>query len=252
MFGKLALIPAIALFLAVSSAAQGDEVRIFAAASLKNALDNVATEFETATGHEVTISYAGSNALARQIIDGAPADIFVSANEAWMDEVEKAGLLVAGSRRDLLGNDLVLIAHDPGIKTVEITPDLDLSGLLDGGKLAMAMVDSVPAGQYGKAALEKLGLWDSVAADVAQAENVRAALMLVSLGEAPLGIVYTTDAAADDAVHVIGTFPADSHPPIVYPAARLTENAAAATFFDGLSADPAKAIFTHEGFRVLD
>lgn len=230
---------------------RAEDVSVFAAASLKNALDEVAAQFTSETGHRVTISYAGSNTLAKQIIEGAPADVFVSANTEWMDEVGKAGLVQ--SRADILGNRLVLIAHGDAAP-VQISGDMDLAGMLDGGKLAMALVDSVPAGQYGKAALESLGLWDSVQSDVAQSDNVRAALALVAAGEAPLGIVYATDAAAEDDVTVVGEFPADSHPPITYPAALLTGAAddADRAFYDALSDARADAIFARHGFAVTD
>lgn len=231
-----------------------DEVVVFAASSLKNALDKVAADYQAATGNTVTISYGGSNALAKQITLGAPADIFVSAAEAWMDEVEKAGLVAGGTRADLLGNTLVLVAHGKDVAPVEIGPGFDLAGLLGDGKLSMAMVDSVPAGQYGKEALETLGLWASVEGSVAQSENVRAALVLVSSGEAPLGIVYASDAIADENVTVIGTFPADSHKPIIYPAALLTGavDEADRAFLEALSADAADAKFTEQGFLVLN
>lgn len=234
--------------------ALAEEVVVFAAASMKTALDAVAADFQSATGHTVTISYAGSNALAKQIIEGAPADIFLSAAVNWMDEVEKAGLVAEGTRADLFGNTLVLVAHGTDPAPVEIGPGLDLAGLLGDGKLAMAMVDAVPAGQYGKAALESLGLWPSVEASVAQSENVRAALMLVSTGEAPYGIVYATDAMADDAVTVVGTFPDDSHGPIVYPGALLTGAADAAdrAFFEALSSDAGDAKFAAQGFAILN
>ncbi|MGA0541010.1 molybdate ABC transporter substrate-binding protein [Neotabrizicola sp. VNH66] len=234
--------------------AHADEVVVFAAASMKNALDAVAADFTAVTGHTVTISYAGSNALAKQIIEGAPADIFVSAAVNWMDEVEKAGLVADGQREDLLGNKLVLIAHGAGAAPVEIGPGFDLAGLLGQEKLAMALVDSVPAGQYGKAALENLGVWSAVESSVAQSDNVRAALALVSTGEAPYGIVYATDAAADPNVSVVGTFPADSYPAIVYPAAVLTGAADEAdiAFYKALSGDAADAIFAAEGFSILN
>lgn len=230
---------------------RAEDVSVFAAASLKNALDEVAAQFTSETGHRVTISYAGSNTLAKQIIEGAPADVFVSANTEWMDEVGKAGLVQ--SRADILGNRLVLIAHGDAAP-VQISGDMDLAGMLDGGKLAMALVDSVPAGQYGKAALENLGLWDSVQSDVAQSDNVRAALALVAAGEAPLGIVYATDAVAEDDVTVVGEFPADSHPSITYPAALLTGAAddADRAFYDALSDARADAIFARHGFAVTD
>ncbi len=239
--------------LALPMQASAEEVVVFAAASLKNALDAVAADFQTATGNTVTISYAGSNALAKQIIEGAPADIFISAAVNWMDEVEKAGLVVDGTRTDLLGNTLVLVAHGKDDAKVEIGKDFDLKGLLGDGKLAMAMVDSVPAGQYGKASLEALGIWGAVEPSVAQAENVRAALALVSSGEAPYGIVYASDAVADENVTVVGTFPNDSHPAIVYPAALLKGAADPAdkAFLEALSSDAADADFTGQGFTVL-
>jgi molybdate transport system substrate-binding protein len=242
------------LTLAVAGPASAESVVVFAAASLKNGLDAVATDFEAATGHTVTISYAGSNALAAQIIEGAPADIFISAAVDWMDEVEKAGLVVPGTRADILGNTLVLIAHGKEAAPVEIGPGFDIAGLLGDGKLSMALVDAVPAGQYGKAALEGLGLWPAVEGSVAQSENVRAALALVSTGEAPFGIVYASDAVADDHVTVVGTFPAESHKPILYPAALLTgaDDDADRAFFEALAADGADAVFAAHGFAVIN
>ncbi len=245
----------LALPLALAALPAGaEEVVVFAAASLKTALDPIAAQFQTETGNKVTISYAGSNALAKQIIEGAPADVFISASKQWMDEVEKAGEVVAGTRGDLLGNTLVLVAHDSAAPQLELTKDTDLAALLAGGKLSMALVDSVPAGQYGKEALTALGLWDKVQGSVAQADNVRAALALVSTGEAPFGIVYATDAAADPAVHVVGTFPADSHKPITYPAALLKTAAdpADTAFFEALSGDAADKVFADQGFAILN
>lgn len=250
--GRIPVAAVLCLGLALPAAA--DEVVVFAAASMKTALDEVAAAWMAETGHTVTVSYAGSNQLAQQIIEGAPADIFVSAAVNWMDEVEKAGLVVDGTRADLLGNTLVLVAHGKDAAPVEIGPGFDLAGLLGEDKLAMALVDAVPAGQYGKAALETLGVWDAVSPSVAQADNVRAALALVSTGEAPYGIVYATDAAADENVTIVGTFPADSYPPIVYPGALLTGAAddADRAFFDALSSDAADAAFTGQGFAVLN
>lgn len=250
MSRRIAMVALIALL--VTRPAAAEEVVVFAAASLKNALDAVAADFQADTGHQVTVSYAGSNALARQILQEAPADVFVSAAVNWMDEVEKGGLVLA--RRDLLGNSLVLIASGKDAPAVSITPGFDLAGLLGDGKLSMAMVDAVPAGQYGKAALEALGVWKTVEGAVAQSENTRAALALVSAGEAPFGIVYATDAAADDNVTVVGTFPADSHGPIIYPAALLrgASDAADRAFFQALSSDKAAARFREYGFRTLD
>lgn len=252
-FARGALLAAGVLGGSVAPAAAADVV-VFAAASMKTALDAVAATFEAETGHRVTVSYAGSSQLARQIVEGAPADIFISAAPSWMDAVEEAGLVARGTRSDLLGNALVLIAHGRGVAPVEIGPDFDLKGLLGDGRLAMALVDAVPAGQYGKAALTHLGIWPQVEAAVAQADNVRAALALVATGEAPFGIVYATDAAASDAVTVVGTFPADSHPPIVYPAALLAtaQDPADRAFFEALKSDAAGATFAAQGFSILD
>lgn len=243
------------LALSLPAAVRAETVTVFAAASLKTALDGIAAEWSAETGHEVVVSYDGSAKLAKQILQGAPADIFFSAAENWMDEVAGAGLIVPETRRDLLGNALVLVAHGQAAP-VEIGAGLDLAGMLGGGKLAMGMVDSVPAGQYGKAALQTLGLWASVEGSVAQSENVRAALALVAAGEAPLGIVYSSDAIADDgagdAVSVLGTFPADSHPPIVYPAAVIAPSKpAAVAFLEALSSERAGAVFAAQGFQVL-
>ena len=242
----------LAALLTLASPAAAEEVVVFAAASLKETLDAVASAWQDRTGDRVTVSYAGSNALAGQILQGAPADIFIAASADWMDEVDRAGLVAL--RRGLLGNRLVLVAHGRDAPPVAIGPGLDLATLLGGGKLAMAMVEAVPAGQYGKAALQSLGLWNSVAPSVAQSENVRAALAFVASGEAPFGIVYATDALAEDDVTIVATFPTGTHPPIVYPAALLTGAADAAdrAFFDALSGPEADAIFAAAGFAVPD
>lgn len=247
-------------FLAATLLAQpavAGEVTVFAAASLKNALDTIAADWQAETGNSAVIAYDGSAKLARQIQQGAPADVFISAAEDWMDVLQDEGLIRPETRRDLLGNRLVLIAHGTA-PAVTIGAGLDLTGMLGGGKLAMGQVDSVPAGQYGKAALESLGLWASVQGDVAQVDNVRAALALVAQGEAPLGIVYASDAVADDgggdAVSVVGTFPEDSHPPIRYPAAVIaaSDKAEAQDFLTYLSTEAARAVFVAQGFAVLD
>lgn len=255
MLRKSSLILALLAALAGGQPAQADDVVVFAAASLKTALDEVAAAFQTKTGHSVSISYGGSNALAKQIIQGAPADLFISAAENWMDEVEAAGGLQPGTRADLLGNTLVLIAHGTDAPPVTLAPGLDLAALLGDGKLSMAMVDAVPAGQYGKAALQSLGLWESVAPQVVQSENVRAALGLVQMGEAPLGIVYASDAQSTVAeISVVATFPPDSHPPIKYPAALLegATDPADRAFYDALFSDAAAAKFAAQGFLVLN
>lgn len=248
MWRELIVIAALA---AAPAGARADEVVVFAAASLKTALDQIAQDWQAATGDRVTISYGGSNKLATQILQGAPADIFVSASTAWMDRVQAGGDVVAGTRRDLLGNRLVLVGA-PGAAPVDLAPGADLAGLLAGGKLSMATVDAVPAGQYGKAALESLDLWSAVAPQVVQSEDVRGALRLVARGEAPLGIVYASDAMAEAGVKVLATFPATSHPPITYPAALLTGAADAAdrAFLAALAAPSAQAIFAAQGFSA--
>lgn len=233
-----------------SGAALADSVTVFAAASLKTALDEVALNWRDA-GHQITVSYAGSSALARQIELGAPADIFISASTEWMDHLESKELIEPGQRLDLLENTLVLIAHGKGDPVV-IGPDLPLTQMLGDGRLAMALVNAVPAGQYGKAALQALRLWDAVAPQVAQADNVRAALALVALGEAPLGIVYATDARAEPRVSVLGVFPPDSHPRIVYPAAviRGHQRAEVQALFSYLSSPAARSVFAGQGFLL--
>jgi molybdate transport system substrate-binding protein len=241
-----ALLSCFALLMTMQAAVA--DVTVFAAASLKTALDEVAADWTKATGTPVTLSYGGSSALARQIADGAPADIFLSASEEWMDDLQKKALIRAESRRDLLGNRLILVAHG-ATGPVKIDVALDLAGLLAGGKLSMALVDAVPAGQYGKEALENLGLWAGVADSVVQSENVRAALKLVSLGEAAFGIVYASDAVAEPGVTVVGTFPDSSHRPIVYPGAlTVTAQAEAGAFLDYLASADAAKVFLANGF----
>jgi molybdate transport system substrate-binding protein len=232
--------------------AQNQGAVVFAAASLKNALDAVNEAWRRETGKSVRISYAASSALARQIEQGAPAHIFVSADTDWMDYLDGRGLIDRATRGDLLGNRLVLISPAAAARPLEPTPGFDLAGALGDGRLAMANVDAVPAGKYGKAALEKLGVWTKVAPRVAQTENVRAALLLVSRGEAPLGIVYRTDAIVDANVRIVGTFPNDTHPPIIYPIA-LTSGAThpdAAAFLAFVRSPTARAIFEAQGFLV--
>jgi molybdate transport system substrate-binding protein len=233
--------------------AQGNDLVIFAAASLKNALDAVNVEWQKETGKKAVISYAASSALAKQIEQGAPAQMFISADLDWMDYLAGKYLIKPETRSNLLGNRIVLVAPKDKAQPVDIKAGFDLAKVLAGGRLSMANVDSVPAGKYGKAALEKLGVWASVSNNIAQAENVRAALLLVSRGEAPAGIVYQTDAAADPSVAIIGTFPEGSHPPIIYPIA-LTVSAShpdAAAFLSYVKSDKAKPIFEAQGFAVL-
>ena len=238
---------------AAAAPAAAEPVTVFAAASLTDAMQAVAERFEAETGHDVAVSLAGTSALARQIEQGAPADVFVSANPGWMDRLEGAGLIAAGTRIDLLGNRLVLVASGRDARPVDLGPGTDLAGRLGDGRMAMALVDAVPAGIYGKAALSTLGLWESVAPKVAQTDNVRAALALVASGAAPFGVVYATDAAAEDDVTRVATFPADSHPPIVYPAAAVAggDTARADAFLRFLRGPSARAAFEARGFAVL-
>jgi molybdate transport system substrate-binding protein len=240
-----------ALALILSAQIALADVTVFAAASLKTALDEIAAGWTAETGTPVSLSYGGTPALAKQIAEGAPADVFLSASTAWMDDLQEKALIRDGTRRDLMGNSLILIGPT-GVAPVAVDGALDLSRLLAGGKLSMALVDAVPAGQYGKEALESLGLWAAVEPSVVQSENVRAALKLVALGEATLGIVYASDAIAEPGVSVIGTFPADSHTPIVYPGA-LTQTAGeeAGAFLDHLSSPEAREVFKANGFTPL-
>jgi molybdate transport system substrate-binding protein len=252
----LALLTAAVLTLAAGTApavAQGRDVLVFAAASLKNALDEVAAQWQRESGKKAAISYAASNTLIKQIEQGAPADIFISADLDWMDYGQQKGLIKPDTRSNLLGNRLVLVAPKDSNISANIQPGFDLAALLKRGRLAMGNVDAVPAGKYGKAALEKLGAWDGVKDKIAQAESVRAALVLVARGEAPLGIVYQTDAASDPTVKIVGTFPENTHPPIIYPVA-LTKDATGAeamAFLNFLRSAAARAAFERQGFTVL-
>lgn len=241
------------LFTAMPPALAQESPIIFAAASLKNALDNINAAWNEEAGKEATISYASSSALAKQIEEGAPADVFISADLDWMQYLAERDLIDPDTEVRLLGNRIVLIAAADSDADIAIEPGFDLAGLLGDERLAMGSVDAVPAGRYGKAALESLGVWDSVADKVAQAENVRAAMALVSLGEAPLGIVYQTDAAADPEVRIVGLFPEDTHPPIIYPVALTadTANPAAAEFLAFLRSEKAAELFEEQGFSVL-
>jgi molybdate transport system substrate-binding protein len=239
--------------LPAAALAQEKSITVFAAASLKNALDEVDSLFTAQSGIKVVASYAASSSLMKQIEQGAPADVFLSADVDWMDYGIKHNLIKNDTRQDLLGNRLVLIApKDSKIGNVTIAPGFDLAALVGSGRIATGDVRAVPAGLYAKAALEKLGIWSSVESKIAMAENVRAALVLVARGEAPLGIVYETDAKIDPSVKIVGVFPEDSHPPIVYPVA-MTKDAKpyAAQYLAFLSTPEAKAVFERYGFRVL-
>jgi molybdate transport system substrate-binding protein len=228
--------------------AEPPRLLVFAAASLKNALDDAAAAYPAA---QVTMSYAASGSLARQIEAGAPAALFISADEDWMDELAAKGLIEADSRTDLLGNTLVLIAPSSSSVRFEFGRDLDLAAILGDGRLALGDPQSVPAGKYAESALTALGLWAGVAPHLARAESVRAALALVDRGEAPLGIVYRTDAEADRAVRIVATFPAGCHRPIRYPAALIkpAENAAR-DFLAWLESPAAVPFFVKQDFIV--
>jgi len=248
-------LPSIVVALSIalaSSMAKAADVIVFAAASLKEALDEQARQFASGTGNKVVVSYGASNALAKQIEAAAPADVFISADLDWMDYVGQRNLLAPGTRIDLLRNALVLVAPSSSTTALRIAPGFGLAAALGTGKLAMANPDSVPAGKYGKNALEKLGVWTNVEKQVARAENVRAALALVSRGEAPFGIVYSTDALADKGVKIVDTFPPDTHPPIVYPAAVLAsgKSAAARPLLDYLRSPAARAVWDKYGFGL--
>ena len=225
--------------------------QVYAAASMKNALDDVSAAYTKETGKTPVLVYGASSTLARQIEKGAPADVFISADQDWMDYAQKHDLIDTSTRHNLLGNALVLIAPAATTGNVDLTPGAtDLDTRLGSGKLAMGDPAHVPAGLYGKAALEKLGLWPKVQGKVAAADNVRNALLLVARGEAPYGIVYKTDANAEKRVRIAGTFPADSHAPIVYPVAvtKRANRADADPFYRFLQTPAAQATFQRFGF----
>jgi molybdate transport system substrate-binding protein len=235
------------------AAAQEKSIIVFAAASMKNALDDVDAAFTKKTGIRVLASYAASSALMKQIEQGAPADVYVSADLQWMDYGSQKKLIKDDTRINLLGNKLVLIAaKDAKIGNVTIGPGFDLAKLAGDGRVATGDVRSVPVGLYAKAALEKLGAWAAVEPKMAMTDNVRAALVLVARGEAPLGIVYETDAKVEPGVKVVGVFPDDSHPPIIYPvAATAGAKPEADAYLVFLRSEAAKAVFESYGFTVL-
>jgi molybdate transport system substrate-binding protein len=235
------------------ASAQEKSLTVFAAASMKNALDDVSAAYTAKTGAKVIASYAASSVLAKQIDQGAPADIFLSADTDWMDYATKQKTIKPDTRTNLLGNSIVLIApKDSKIDNVTIASGFDLAKLAGQGRIATGDVSSVPVGKYAKAALEKLGAWDAAAPKFAMAESVRAALTLVARGEAVLGIVYATDARVEPEVKIVGTFPADSHPPIIYPVAATTSaGTGAADYLAFLHTQAAKTIFEKYGFTFL-
>lgn len=242
----------IALGVGVAAAAAA-ELTVFAAASLKESLDRQIQVFTGKTGHVVRASYAGSNALAKQIENGAPADLFLSADEEWMDYLATRKLVVTATRRDLVGNELVLIAPAQSSANVTLTTSgaaASLALALGQGRLAVANPDNVPAGKYARTALTALGAWTEVEPKLARSENVRAALAFVARGEAPLGIVYRTDASAEPKVRVVAAFPAGSHAPIVYPGAVVSghDSAAARALLDHLSSEEGATVWRQFGF----
>jgi molybdate transport system substrate-binding protein len=257
MFRRTVLVAATTVLCAVAVSkavvAQDKLVTVFAAASMKNALDEVNAAFTQKADMRVVASYAATSALIRQIEQGAPADVFLSADVEWMDYGAQKKLVQPTTRVDLLGNRLVLVAPaSAAISNVEIAPGVDLVKLAAGGRIVTGDVRAVPVGRYAKAALEHLGVWRAVEPKLAMAENVRAALALVARGEAPLGIVYETDAKVEPQVKVVGVFPNGSHPPIVYPvAATAAAKPQARRYLDFLRSQDAGAIFKRHGFAFL-
>jgi molybdate transport system substrate-binding protein len=251
----LVLLPLIPSGGNLRAAEKSEPLSVFAAASLKESLDEAATAYQKASGQAVRVSYAASSALARQIEQGAPADVFLSADLEWMDYLQQRKLIDPAIRRNLLGNTLVLVAPASGnIAPVPLKPGVDLLPRLGKkGRIALGMTASVPAGKYAKASFTSLGVWKSLEPRVAEAESVRAALMLVARGEAPLGVVYGSDAKAEPKVKVVGIFPENTHAPIVYPVARIaaSRNPRAAAFVRWLATPAASKIFRARGFNVL-
>jgi len=235
------------------ASAQGQKLIIFAAASLKDALDEANAAYQHENSQETATSYAASSTLAKQIEAAAPADVFISADLDWMDYLAKRNLIKPETRANLLGNRLVLIAPVNSPLNLAIGPNFLLAQALGNGRLAIADPNGVPAGRYGKAALESLSVWSTIADRLAPAENVRAALALVARGETPLGIVYQTDAASDKDVKIVGIFPQDTHPPIIYPIAVVASstNPAALGYLAYLKSRAARPTFEKHGFTVF-
>lgn len=239
--------------LTLQAAERQPDLTVFAAASLKEAMDEAAAAYQRERGVSVRMSYAASSALARQIEQGAPADVFFSADLQWMDYLQQRGRIDPAARHNLLGNRLVLVAPRNRPASVNLGQRGAFAAALGKGRLAVGQTSSVPAGKYARMALQSLGEWDSVRNRLAESDSVRAALMLVARGETPLGIVYLSDANAESAVRVVATFPANSHPTIIYPVAALngSRKAAASAFVDWLSSPAARPIFERRGFAVL-
>ena len=251
------LTPLLALTLCVTVlprawATEPAKITVFAAASTTNAINDIITLFTGEKNGQVAVSFASSSTLAKQINQGAPADVYLSANPKWMDFLEKNHMIEPGTRFDLLGNRLVLIAPLESSMAITIAPGFDLAGLLGQEKLAMGDPDHVPAGIYGKQALTFLGVWSKVVSNVARSKDVRAALMLVERGEAPLGVVYATDAAISKKVKIVGLFPENTHPAITYPVALVAGKATPGTraFLEFLKTKEAGAIFEKYGFSL--
>lgn len=243
----------LALVFSVTARAQAEEVFVFAAASLTNALNEIGEQFAARTGHSMKPSYAASSALAKQVEQGAPAQVFLSADLKWMDYLADKKLINADSRANLLGNTLVLVtASDSKQGKVEITPRTDIAALLGDGRLATGDPDHVPVGIYFKQAAEKMGQWGVIQNRLARAESVRAALALVERGEAPLGVVYATDAQASKKIKVVGVFPDTLHEQITYPVALVAgkETAGAKAFLDYVKGQEAKGVFAKHGFKL--
>jgi molybdate transport system substrate-binding protein len=249
----LALLVLSGTFCTAPASAQDQRLVIFAAASLKDALDEVNAAYQHEKGQQIATSYAASSTLAKQIEAAAPADVFMSADLDWMDYLAKRNLIKPETRANLLGNRLVLIAPADSTVRLGIEPNFPLARALGNGRLAIADPAGVPAGRYGQAALQSLGVWSSVADRLAPAENVRATLALVSRGETPLGIVYQTDANSDKGVKIVGTFPDNTHPPIIYPIAVVatSTNPGAPDYIAFLKSPAARSIFEKQGFTVL-
>lgn len=237
---------------AMTASVQAQTLTVYAAASMKDAMDDIVQQYQRSSGQKVVASYAASPALGKQIENGAPADVFISADLDWMDYLDQRKLLRTGTRANLLRNRLVLIAPADSKAQIELKPGAPLARLLGDGKLSMADPDSVPAGKYGRAALEKLGAWSGVEARVVRGDNVRTALLFVARGEVPLGIVYQTDAFVEKKVRIVAQFPADSHPPITYPVAVVagSRHVQAVPFVNYLKSAEARAIFERYGFST--
>jgi molybdate transport system substrate-binding protein len=242
------------VFLSTAFYAHAENVNVFAAASLKTAVDDAAKVWKTQSGKDIVATYGSTATLAKQIAEAAPADIFISADLAWMDDVAKKNLIKPESRKNLVGNTLVLVAASGTDLKIELEKNSNLATSLGGEKLAVGDVKSVPAGKYAKAALENLGLWSSVESNLVMQENVRSALALVARGEAKLGIVYGSDAVAESRVQVVANFPEASHQPIVYPAAIIaaSTNPEAHEFLAFLFSKEAQLIFKANGFTLLE